>query len=278
MPDATPKVTIYPPPGRPSWGGRGNLPLIYLGWGRRNFAKNPLPAHYDRGTSYYILVGGEIVLTAGTKKLPVQGPTALLIDSDCFFGITQTRRENVDILVWVWEEKPFLPELRPPKGGYVALNLRTASADSLEELHMRCRKEVATSDSCLPSTLPALRHLVEAEILRASSATLPTGDVRWQLAHSWMMNNLSIHTPVPALCDYLGMSPSGLHRFFRQQTGLAPGAYFRQLKWTEAKRLVEVEGWQVKAAAYQLGYSHPNDLSRAISRDRKSNPSNASKR
>ena len=79
-----------------------------------------------------------------------------------------------------------------------------------------------------------------------------------------MMNNLSIHTPVPALCDYLGMSPSALHRFFRSQAGLSPGAYFRKLKWKEARRLVEKEGWQVKAAAYHLGYRHPNDLSRAL--------------
>ena len=60
------------------------------------------------------------------------------------------------------------------------------------------------------------------------------------------------------------MSPSALHRFFRSQAGLSPGAYFRNLKWQEARRLVENEGWQVKAAAYHLGYRHPNDLSRAL--------------
>jgi hypothetical protein len=27
---------------------------------------------------------------------------------------------------------------------------------------------------------------------------------------------------------------------------------------------VEKDGWQVKAAAYHLGYRHPNDLSRAL--------------
>ena len=264
MAGANDKVTLHPPPGRPSWGGRGNLPLIYLGWGQRNFARNPLPEHYDRGTSYYILVSGEILLTSGAERHEVKGPTAMLIDSDYPFGITQSRRENVEILVWVWKEPPDQQELRPIAGGLVTLGLRTSSLESLEELHIRCRKEVAISDSCLPNTLPALRRLVEAEILRASRPSAATGDLRWELAHSWMLNNLSIHTPVPALCDYLGMSPSALHRFFRQQTGLAPGTYFRQLKWAEAKRLVESEGWLVKAAAYHLGYSHPNDLSRAL--------------
>jgi AraC-like DNA-binding protein len=60
------------------------------------------------------------------------------------------------------------------------------------------------------------------------------------------------------------VSPSTLHRFFRAQTGMAPGAYFRKIKAEEARRLIHEEGWQVKAAAYHLGYRHPNDLSRAL--------------
>ncbi len=270
MPSHTPKVTIHPPPGRPSWGGQGNLPLIYLGWGRRDFARHPLPVHCDLGTSYFLLFSGQILLTSGQEQSLVRGPKALLIDSDCLFGITQTRSENVNILVWVWKGPPLSPELRPATGGHTALDIRKTSLNSLKELHTRCRKEVAISDGCLSFTLPALRHLLEAEILRASRPSSATGDLRWELAHSWMMSNLSIHTPVPALCDYLSMSPSSLNRFFRRQIGHSPGSYFRHLKLEEANRLVKMEKWQVKAAAYKLGYSHPNDLSRAIARTRKS--------
>jgi AraC-like DNA-binding protein len=45
---------------------------------------------------------------------------------------------------------------------------------------------------------------------------------------------------------------------------MPPGAYFRQLKANEARRLIEEEGWRVKAAAYHLGYRHANELSRAL--------------
>jgi len=264
MPKPISKVTVHPPPGRPSWGGKGNLPLIYLGWGRRDFGKSPLPFHYDRGTNYFILMSGEIVLSLGKETRTVRGSTAILIDSDCPFGITQDQLENVSILVWVWKDRPQLPELHISEGGYLLLEMKTASLEALKDIHTRCRKEIAMSDSVLPSTLNALRQLLEVEILRASRPAAVTGDLRWELAHSWMMNNLSIHTPVPSLCDYLGMSPSALHRFFRSQAELSPGAYFRKLKWQEARRLVHTEGWQVKAAAYHLGYRHPNDLSRAL--------------
>lgn len=62
------------------------------------------------------------------------------------------------------------------------------------------------------------------------------------------------------------MSASTLRRLLLERTGLAPGTHFRALKLREAKRLIQEERWPVKAAAYHLGYSHPNDLSRALRR------------
>jgi hypothetical protein len=157
--------------------------------------------HYDRGTNYFILVNGEIVLTVGNEQKVLQAPSAILIDSDCRFGITQRKRETVSILVWVWKDRPQLPELHLAEGDSLTLDLRDSSLDTLKELHSRSRKEIAVSDSALPFTLNALRQLLEVEILRASRTAAATGDLRWELAHSWMMNNLSIHTPVPGLCD-----------------------------------------------------------------------------
>jgi AraC-like DNA-binding protein len=188
----------------------------------------------------------------------------LVFDPTCAFGITQSKIGKVEILVWIWQAEPVLPDLRPPATGHLALNLRTRSVKSLTELHVQCRNEVALADGQLPRTLSALRDLLEVEILRGSQAAPAEDEMRWKLAQAWIAGNLAIHAPVPALCDYLRMSPSTLHRFFRAQTGQSPGAYFRQVKTQEARRLIREEGWQVKAVAYHLGYRHPNDLSRAL--------------
>jgi len=240
------------------------LPLIYLGWGGRDFQQAPLALHCDRATNYYIVLRGEIIVTTAETRRTVRGPTALLVDPGCVFGLTQSSREKVDVLVWVWKGRPIAEELRPDAGTYITLSLQRRSLDSLSELHLRCRNEVARADSYIAQTLGALRKLIEVEILRASRIAHATDDFRWKLANSWIMNNLSIHAPVPALCDYLRMSPSTLHRFFRQHTEMPPGAYFRELKTKEARRLIEEEGLQVKAAAYHLGYRHANELSRAL--------------
>lgn len=230
----------------------------------RDFVRDPLVVHFDHGADYHILLRGEIVITIGTSRQTVRGPAALIFNPNFPFGITQSKRQPTEVLVWIWQGHPRLRELRPAHDQFLTLNLGQRPLSSLIDLHMRCRDEVSRSDTHLPQTLRALRLLVEFEIARASGPRVATGDVRWDLAVSWMKNNLSINTPIPALCDYLGMSPSTLHRFFRSHIGYAPGVYCRDLTMREAKRLIREEGWQVKAAAYHLGYSHPNDLSRSM--------------
>jgi AraC-like DNA-binding protein len=259
-----PEGPLRPPPGRPSWGGQGNLPLLYLGWGMRDFVRDPLVVHYDRGADYHILLRGEILITVGTTSQTVRGPAALIFNPQFPFGITQSKRQPTELLVWIWKGYPRLRVLRPARDKFLMLNVGQRPLTSLADLHMRCRDEVSRADAHLPQTLRALRLLVEVEIARASGPSVATSDVRWDLAVSWMKNNFSINTPIPALCDYLGMSASTLHRFFRSHIGHAPGIYFRDLKIREARRLIQEEGWQVKAAAYHLGYSHPNDLSRSM--------------
>jgi len=259
-----PEGPIIPGPGRPSWGGGGNLPLLYLGWGQRDFAREPLAVHFDRGADYHILLRGEIVVTVGATRHVVRAPSALVFNPNFAFGITQSSRQATEILVWIWRGRPHIREMRPPPDEFLILKLGSRPLDSLIDLHVRCRAEVSRADTHLSRTLLALRDLVEVDILRASGPIASTSDVRWDLALSWMKNNFSISAPIPALCDYLGMSASTLHRFFRTHIGSSPGAYFRELKTQEARRLIYVKGWQVKAAAYHLGYSHPNDLSRAL--------------
>lgn len=264
MPPTIPEGPIRPPPGRPSWGGGEGLPLLYLGWGQRDFAKDPLALHYDLGTNYYLLLEGEIVVTTDHSVRVVKGPVAMLFDGGCAFGIHQAKRARVEILVWIWTGPPRLAELCPEAGAYAVLPLRPRAVKSLTDLHGRCRNEVALADAQLPRTLAALRELIEVEVLRGNQPAPAEDEMRWKLADAWIAGNLSIHAPVPALCDYLRMSPSTLHRFFKTHSGVSPGAYFRKVKAGEARRLIHEQGWQVKAVAHHLGYRHANDLSRAL--------------
>ena len=244
--------------------GTGDLPLVYLGWGKRDFSSSPVAAHRDRGLSHYLVLKGDLCFHAAGEVHHIVSPAACVFDRDCLFGIQPGRSKTTEILVWVWRDSDARPALRTPTGGVRRLALRASSVPALADLHARCRDEVARADHATADALAALRALLEIELLRAGPAPAAQDRLRWQLAASWIQANLSIHTPVPAICDYLRMSPSTLRRFFLDRAGVSPGAYFRAAKLREARRLISEEGWQVKTAAYHLGYRHATDLSRAL--------------
>ena len=265
-----PKLTLTPPAGRPSWKSEKDLPLIYLGWGQRDFSKSPVAMHYDLGTNYYLVVSGEIEVVMGGRTRTLRGPAICLFDQECPFGISQKRRDPVEILVWIWRGHPLAKSLVPDPGGILDLPLQREALPALKSLHEHCRDEVALADAATPDALAALHWLVDVEICRAvEPRTKGQSDVRWELACSWIASNLAIHAPVPALCDYLRMSPNTLHRFFKLKSNTSPGVYFRERKLQEAQRLIFKCGWQVKAAASHLGYEHPNDLSRALAKPKR---------
>ncbi len=259
-----PHITVKPPPGRPCWVSHGDLPLVYLGWGNRDFHRYPLSRHYDIGTSFYLVLKGDLMLSESGVEHRILAPCACIIDKECLSGVTGGRSKQVEILVWVWRDPPHLDVLKPEAGGVRRLSLQPESVPRLLELHRHCRDEVARTDGAIKLTLAALRTLVEVELSRGSQAPQSEVSRQWELVREWIGANLAIHAPIPALCDYLRMSPSTLNRFFMKQAGVSPGAYFRAAKKAEAMRLIQNEGWPVKTTAYHLGYRHATDLSRAL--------------
>lgn len=263
MPDPASTI-IKPPQGRPCWVSRGDLPLIYLGWGTRDFKRFPLPRHQDPGINFYLVTKGDIVFSTKGEERRIVAPCACIIDRECLFSIASGRSAGVEILVWVWRDAPAEAGLRPAPGGVRVLPLRPDALPRLLELHRHCRDEASRADDSIGRTLPALRTLVEAELDRASHAPRAGDEPSWEQVRAWIGSNLAIHAPIPALCDYLRMSPSTLNRFFMKHAGVAPGAYFRTAKKQEALRLILNEGWPVKTVAFHLGYRHATDLSRAL--------------
>ena len=87
---------------------------------------------------------------------------------------------------------------------------------------------------------------------------------RLRLAEEWMRRQIHARAPARALADYLGVSPMGLQRLFRDAVGLSPGEAFRQTKMREAAAMLKRPGVSVKETAFMLGYRHPGDFTRAF--------------
>ncbi len=62
------------------------------------------------------------------------------------------------------------------------------------------------------------------------------------------------------------MSLSTFHHHFRSMTALSPLQYQKQLRLSEARRLMLMDRLDATTAAFQVGYESPSQFSREYSR------------
>jgi transcriptional regulator GlxA family with amidase domain len=71
---------------------------------------------------------------------------------------------------------------------------------------------------------------------------------------------------VNELAKSVGMSPSSFHRHFKSMTMTTPLQYQKDLRLTEARRLLRTGETSVSSAALEVGYESPSQFSREYSR------------
>lgn len=68
------------------------------------------------------------------------------------------------------------------------------------------------------------------------------------------------------LAQSVHMSPSSLHRRFKEVTRMSPLQFQKRLRLHEARRLMVAHGLEAAAAAYRVGYTSPTQFSREYRR------------
>ena len=264
----TAREFVLPPPGAPHWLPPGEPPggLLYLAWGRRQYGRNPIPPRMHHGWSYIAVASGQPVFLAGAHRQALRPGTLVVAGPDVPYGWEDRRGASCELLVWAWSVAPsFEGQLRER-----TCWIRRGSEETLEELralHRMARRETQGADSRSPRLLGALHVMLDAAFERAAGRerNFAARDAqRLRLAEEWMRRQIHARAPARALADYLGVSPMGLQRLFRDAVGLSPGEAFRQTKMREAAAMLKRPGVSVKETAFMLGYRHPGDFTRAF--------------
>ncbi len=71
---------------------------------------------------------------------------------------------------------------------------------------------------------------------------------------------------VDALARAVGMSPSSFYRHFKEVTATSPLQYQKDLRLSEARRLLRTGAQSVSTVAFDVGYESPSQFSREYSR------------
>ena len=192
-----------------------------------------------------------------------------MLGPDCASGWMDNSRERVsDLLTWVWNGPPRCPGLSPAADGVQTSIGDRALIRTLQQIHTLCRQELEKPDALSALALEELRFRMDVAICRFKSPTrsAPEPALRLELALRWLAQNLQEHDPVAALCEYLQLSPVTLNRLFRTHLHECVSAYHTRIRMERAGQLLKHDGVAVKEVAYELGYRHANDFSRAFKR------------
>lgn len=145
----------------------------------------------------------------------------------------------------------------------------------IQELHQETRTEIRLSNGETPLSLHALRIRLDALLSRIRRRTdrnsTPRAKVKYALA--WLKKHPEELRPVSALSDYLQVSPATLNRLFRSEMNRSVLKIAYAMRMQRAQTLLNKS--TVKEVAFKLGYSHPNDFSRAYARFWRQPPSKA---
>lgn len=264
MPKTSYPHRLLPPSDRYSnWQGDADAALIYLGWGERNFSNEAIPIHSSPGWTYWTLLEGEakIAFPSGTRNY--KAGQGLLCGPERPFGFPEQNHGPLKILIWIWKDSPERHE-PPPLDLDETVAFSKDQLRLLSDLHQQTRAETLESPAPHHDALLNLRQLVDLTYYRGRQAqSISHEQSRVRSARLWMLHNLSSPTPAATLARFLNISPMTLHRLFKSELGESPGTHFQTLKMEQARRLLQHEGQPIKGVAYELGYKHPQDFSRA---------------
>jgi AraC-like DNA-binding protein len=237
--------------------------------------------HIDQRPSFWLVAGGRKCLTVGDEELHYGVGDCLLValDLPATARITQASEAEPHLCVGVAINPARLAELigRLPEqasatpSGMRGVAVNPASPDLLDAT-LRLLRLLER-----PQDVAAMAPLIEQEILyrllsgphgaRLLHIAMAEGQgQRITRAVAWLREHFAAPLRIEALAEHVGMSESSLHHHFKAVTGMTPMQYQKQLRLYEARRLMLVEGLDVGAAGYGVGYQSPSQFSREYRR------------
>jgi len=190
----------------------------------------------------------------------------VLIGPACGYGWSgESVEDRCKILTWIWQDAPAVETLRPPTDGWKVLRLSAPGLKVLAALHQESRREVTQSDSDTPLSLRTLQNRLDVFLSRSQSDSSPpaSSDQRVEFALAWLKDHPAELSPVPALADLLRISPASLNRLFQRELRQSVREVAYAQRMSIAREDLQATAISVKELALKLGYSHPNDFSRA---------------
>jgi AraC-like DNA-binding protein len=241
------------------------LELLYLSWGRRWMGEHPIPLAMHEGWVYAVILEGVPVLQFQSSQRPTKPGDVFIFHPDCAYGWQDLPKNPSKLMTWLWRTPPTHTHLVPTAEGFLHIRATPKLLRQIVAIHQRCMLDVAAADET--ALLSLRRARLDLDISLASTlkqAEPPDPRIQMNLALHFLQQNPGCQHPAKCLCEHLNIAPSTLRSHFQKYCGRSPQAVAMEFKMNYAKDRLSQPNTSVKEVAYELGYRHPNDLSRAF--------------
>lgn len=257
---------MLPPAGRPRWMPQDPAAseLLYLSWGTRWMGDAPIPLAMHEGWVYALILEGSPVLQLQHQPRPTRPGDVFIFDPDCAYGWQDAPKHPSRIATWLWRNPPTHSKLRPAPGGLWHIQVDGPGLRQLVQIHQQCLKDVGAIGEIQLLSLRRARLDLDIALASALREVEPVNrQVQVNLALHFLRHNLATKQPIQNLCEHLNIASATLRELFHQHCGRGPLAVLLDMRMNYARERLARPEVAVKEVAYELGYRHANDLSRA---------------
>jgi AraC family transcriptional regulator of arabinose operon len=258
------RTLILPPSDRAFWQPNPSdpRPLLFLAWGERQFGATPIAPHRRHGWVYLLVESGNPTLIHEGQRDRLPAGTLTVLGPDYAFGWDDEGARRCKLLVWMWRRPLQSPLSELAAGACERYTLSDEARAALRRWHALTREEILRDDPQSAAALTGLQMLIETTIVRSGSHAGHDDTVARALR--WIETHLATRQPLARLSDFLGVSTATVHRLFRERLGVTVRQKIAEIRHEAAMRMLASGRMTIKEIAFQLGYRHAHDFSRAF--------------
>jgi AraC-like DNA-binding protein len=247
-----------------------DMELLYLGWGKRNYYRHPVPPRLQPGFEWIFMLKGEIETYNRDLLFQLEPGDLLVSHTDFEHGQRQRESKDVQLFVIQWKSPPELPWFRPSPGSALKVKTSPEALKIVSNAMLYLRNQVKRPHALSFLEIKKRRLQLEGDLSSALGLNLRTGywaeDRVLELAANWANQHVSSGLKVAALASYLEIHPVQLNRIFRRQRKITTKHFLSEFQMKEVDRWIRDPKLSLKEVAHRSGFKQSAHLCEAILR------------
>jgi AraC-like DNA-binding protein len=243
--------------------------LRYIGRGRRNWKRHPMPTHHRVNWEFLATLDGVGAPITGNESHSMQPPTLWLFAPEVPHGWTSDDPTGNEVAIFHFTGLNITIEQIARREGWLSTPLTDDDVnilrDMARELWGPYWRPTLIGELNADRALATLSLMIVRNRPECQSPIAPKSAVAAvESAERWILSHMTVGHPMAEAARAIGISPPQLHRFVHQVRGCSPRRLLLRLRFEVARRLMTESDLKLDSVARESGFSNASAFCRAF--------------